>query len=143
MLRLTIACAAALLLMASGCDRQTSGQAKKIANPVSLPDLLQAHDVEVAEHGKDLAYIKPIGRYGREGVLASLEHLQKTGKAASSYNGTELIFGVAEEARMSVGYNVCQDRTTLDRLLAMSNAADVPSYKRSSYQDFLKHYCKQ
>jgi hypothetical protein len=134
---------AALLLMASGCDRQASSQTKKVAIPVSLPELLQAHDVEVAEHGKDLVYIKPIGRFGREGVLASLEHLQKTGKSVSSCNGVELIFGVAIEAKMSVGYHICQDRTTLDRLIAMSNAADVPSYERFTYGDFLKGYCKQ
>jgi hypothetical protein len=138
----TIIFGAALLLMASGCDRRTSSQAKKVANPVTLPELLQAHDVEVAEHGKDLVYIKPIGRFGREGVLASLEHLQKTGKSVSSYNGVELIFGVAEEARMSVRYDICQDRTTFDRLVAMSNAADVPSWQRSTFGDLLKGICK-
>ena len=141
MIRLTKACTAVVLLATSGCDRHSNQT--RVANPVSLPELLQAHDVEVAEHGKDLVYLKPIGRYGREGVLASVKHLQKRGKTVSSYNGIELIFGVAEEARMSVGYDVCQDRSTLDRLVAMSNASDVPSYERSAYQAFLRGYCKQ
>lgn len=137
-----MASATALLLMASGCDTKSSGQAQRVSHPASLPELLQAHDVEVAEHGKDLTYIKPIGSYGREGVVASLDHIEKRGKTVSSYNSIELVFGVAEDARMKTGYDICKDNVILARLAVMGKVVDAPAYERTVYNDLLSGYCK-
>jgi hypothetical protein len=139
MLRLNRAVEALLLLLATNCEPNPAS--RPVAKPSTLSELLQAHDAEVARHGKDLKYIQPIGRYGREGVLASIKPLSP--KSVSSYIGIELVFGVAEEARISKGYDLCQDRETLDRLAATVNVADIPAYERTTYQDLLGSYCRQ
>ena len=141
MFRLNATFGAALLLL-SGCGRQPSSQTEKISEPHSLPELLRAHDMEVARHGKDIAYIRPIGGYGREGVLAVLDHIEQSGKAVSSYNSIEVIFGVAEEARTSKGYDICYDKTTLNRLHTMGKSSNTPAYQQSMYDEFLGGYCK-
>jgi uncharacterized lipoprotein YajG len=128
---------ASLALMASGCNKETSQPG--LSNPSTLAELLEAHDREVSQHGKDLKYIQPIGRYGREGVLASIKHSQK---AVSSYNGIELVFGVAEEARQSRGYDLCRDKEVLANLSSMAKAADAPGYEKTIYRDLLNGYCK-
>lgn len=140
--RLNFGFSLALFILMSGCGMDSSDHEKKPINPKTLQELLQAHDVEVSEHGKDVTYIKPIGRFGREGVLASLEHLGKNGSVVSSYNGIELIFGVAEEARTSKGYDLCRDRSTLAQLSAMADTPNGPAYQRSFYNDMLRNYCK-
>jgi hypothetical protein len=128
-------------MLCSACHQGSSNQDERSANPSSLEELLQAHDAEVANHGKDLRYIQPIGHFGRKGVLASLNHLDQKSEPISSYNGMELVFGVAEEARVSTGYDLCQDKTTLNRLSKMSTTADVPTYQRSIYEGLLRGYC--
>ena len=124
MFRLIFALGASLICL-SAYNNHDGPPSNADKEPSSLQELLQAHDVEVARRGKDLRYIKPIGRYGREGVLASLDHIEKSGQTISSYNSIELVFGVAEEARMTTGYDICKDNVTLIRL-ARGKAVNAP-----------------
>jgi len=127
----------------SSCNREpVCSVAPGEEAPSTLPELLKAHDGEVREHGKDICYIKPIGAFGREGVLASLQHVADKGEDVSSYNNTELVLGVAEEARINAGYDICKDATTLSRMSAMAEAADSPSYQRSTHADLMAGLCK-
>lgn len=127
----------------SGCNREPiCGAAPGEKSPSTLPELLKAHDGEVREHGKDICYIKPIGAFGRQGVLASLQHVTEAGGAVSSYNNTELVFGVAEEARTKTGYDICKDTPTLTRMSAMAKAADAPAYQRTMHADLVGGMCK-
>jgi hypothetical protein len=113
----------------SACDRGlVCGLAPGEKSPSTLPELLKAHDGEVREHGKEICYIKPIGAFGRQGVLASLQHVADRGGDVMSYNNIELVSGVAEEARMKTGYDICKDAATLSRMSAMAKATDTPTY---------------
>lgn len=132
----------AAMFLASGCNGPSREQSRETAKPSSLAELLQAHDEEVAKHGKDLKYIQPIGSYGRKGVLASLNHLASKQRAVSSYNGVELVFGVAEAARSKTGYDLCEDKTTWARISEMAVASDAPAYQRSAFDDLMSGYCK-
>lgn len=133
----------AVTLVLSGCNREPiCGVAPGEKSPSTLPELLKAHDGEVREHGKDICYIKPIGAFGRQGVLASLQHIAEAGEAVSSYNNTELVFSVAEEARTKTGYDICKDAPTLSRMSAMANAADAPTYQRTMHADLVSGLCK-
>ena len=99
----------AIIMTLSGCKRAPiCSLAPGEKAPSTLSELLTAHDGEVREHGKDICYIKPIGAFGRQGVLATLQHVANMGETVSSYNNTELVFGVAEEARMKTGYDICK-----------------------------------
>jgi hypothetical protein len=127
----------------SGCNREPVCSVAPGEEAAStLPDLLKAHDGEVREHGKDICYIKPIGAFGRQGVLASLQHVADRGGDVSSYNNTELVLGVAEEARTKTGYDICKDAPTLSRMSAMAAAANSPSYQRSTHADLMAGLCK-
>lgn len=127
----------------SGCNREPiCGAAVGEKSPSTLPELLKAHDGEVREHGKDICYIKPIGAFGRQGVLASLQHVAETGGSVSSYNNTELVLGVAEEARTKTGYDICKDAPTLNRMSAMAKAADAPAYQETIHADLVAGVCK-
>ena len=139
--RLIVVGVSLLALVMVGCQRHSAdhGASQK---PSDLPSLLKAHDREVVDHGQDIEFIAPIGRYGRKGVVASLDHIAAAGKTVSSYNGMELVFGVAEEARKQTGYDLCTDRATLDRLAATAKASSAPPYEHSIFDDLLKGYCK-
>lgn len=127
----------------SACDRSpVCGLAPGEKSPSTLPELLKAHDGEVREHGKDICYIKPIGAFGRQGVLASLQHVTEAGEDVSSYNNIELVFGVAEEARRKTGYNICKDAPTLSRMSVMAKAANAPAYQRTMHADLVNGLCK-
>lgn len=127
----------------SGCDRAPiCGTAPGEKSPSTLPELLKAHDGEVREHGKDICYIKSIGAFGRQGVLASLQHVTEAGETVSSYNNTELVLGVAEEARTKTGYDICKDAPTLSRMSAMAKAANAPAYQRTMHADLVSGLCK-
>jgi hypothetical protein len=127
----------------SACDRGPAcGTPLGTKPPATLPELLTAHDGEVREHGKDICYIKPLGAFGREGVLGSLQHVTDTGGMVSSYNNIELVFGVAEEARTKTGYDICKDAPTLRRMSAMAKAADAPPYQRTMFTEFVGGLCK-
>ncbi len=133
----------AIIVALSGCKREPiCSLAPGEKAPSTLPELLKAHDGEVREHGKDICYIKPIGAFGRQGVLATLQHVANAGEAVSSYNNTELVFGVAEEARTKTGYDICKDTPTLSRMSAMAAAADAPAYQRSTHADLMAGLCK-
>lgn len=143
MLRLRVIMVVAAAYGMSGCNREPiCSIAPGEKSPSTLPELLKAHDGEVREHGKDICYIKPIGAFGRQGVLASLQHVAEAGEAVSSYNNTELVFGVAEEARMKTGYDICKDTPTLKRMSAMAKAADAPAYQRNIHADLVSGLCK-
>lgn len=132
-----------VVLGLSACDRgPVCGLAPGEKSPSTLPELLKAHDWEVREHGKDICYIQPIGAFGREGVLASLQHVTDRGEAVSSYNSIELVFGVAEEARMKTGYDICKDAPTLRRMSVMAKAVDAPAYQRRMFTEFVSGLCK-
>lgn len=127
----------------TGCNREPVCETALGAETSStLPELLRAHDREVREHGKDICYIEPIGSFGRQGVLASLQHVADTGGAVSSYNNTELVFGVAEVARAKTGYDVCKDALTLMRISAMVQATNAPAYQRAMHADLVNGLCK-
>lgn len=134
--------AAALLVSGCGSKHSAAELASEAEKPHSLETLLKWHDVAVAEQGKDLYFIKPIGKYGRDGVLASLNHLGTQGMTVSSYNGIELIFGVASEAKLAKDYNICEDKTTLQQIADGARSANAPAWERSSFEGFLKEYCK-
>ncbi len=128
----------------SACDRgPVCGLAPGEKSPSSLPELLKAHDGEVREHGKDICYIKPIGAFGRQGVLASLQHVADRGGDVMSYHNIELVSGVAEEARMKTGYDICEDVATLSRMSAMAKATDTPTYQtRRMLSESVNGLCK-
>lgn len=123
------------------CNESRSESSDTKVDTNSLPSLLQAHDKEVAAHGKDLKYISHIGRFGRKGVFASLGHLNARGERFSSYNGMELIFGVAEEAKSQTGYDICDDKEAIVRLRSALEKSSAPSYEISVYKDMLSRYC--
>jgi hypothetical protein len=110
--------------------------------PHSLPELLHWHDVAVSQQGKDLYFLKPIGAFGREGVLASLAYIETKGETVSSYNNTELVFGVASEAKERAGYDICKDGETLKRIAEMARGSNVPEYQRRIQADLLHGLCK-
>jgi hypothetical protein len=133
----------AVTLGLSGCNREPiCDTAPGEKSPSTLPELLKAHDAEVRKHGKDICYIKAIGAFGRQGVLASLQHITEAGEPVSSYNNTELVIGVAEEARTKTGYDICKDAPTLNRMSAMAKASDAPAYPRTRHADLVSGLCK-
>lgn len=143
MLRLRAAIIIAAAFWISGCNRETvCSVASGEKAPSTLPELLKAHDGEVREHGKDICYIKSIGAFGRQGVLASVKHVSNASRDVSSYNNTELVFGVAEEARMKTGYDICKDAPTLARISQMAKSRDAPAYQTTTHADLVSGLCK-
>ncbi len=143
MLRLRAAIIVIAAFWMSGCNREpVCSVASGEEAPSTLPELLKAHDGEVREHGKDICYIKSIGAFGRQGVLASIKHVFNASGDVSSYNNTELVFGVAEEARMKTGYDICKDAPTLARISQMAKTADTPAYQKTTHADLVSGLCK-
>jgi hypothetical protein len=127
----------------SGCNPPSSARfEEESGKPHSLPELLHWHDVAVSQQGRDLYFLKPIGAFGRQGVWASLKHIEAKGEAVSSYNNIELVFGVASEAKASTGDDICKDMPTLTRMWAMEQAAGAPAYQRSILADLVRSLCK-
>lgn len=141
MLRLRVALAMGCALVVWGCDQKPiCNEAPGPTENWTLPGLLQAHDEEVRQHGKDLCYIKPIGAFGREGVAATLRHVASTGKPVTSYNNVELVLGVAEEARVKTGYDICQDAAALKAMSQMGQ--DASSDQKRMQSELLNGLCK-
>lgn len=148
MRRLKVFAAIPLLFSCWACDRQSDkessqSQRKTIDEPSRIHALLEAHDAEVRAHGGDLKYTDLLGRYGKDALVASLDHIETSQSRISSVEGVGLVFGVAEAARVHTGYDICQDTATLNRVVRMYHDTPAPPWERSGFKDMMKGLCSQ
>lgn len=141
MLRLTVI--AMLLTFLPGCEPRLSASdfEAELDKQHSLEDLLIWHERAVSEDGKDLFFIQPIGRFGRDGVVASLDHIAGKDRAAYSNNDLRLILGVLSASRREAGYDLCRDKRLLREHFARPAAPGVSLRRRSQFVGQITSFC--
>lgn len=136
-------CALVMCLSLCGCkERLSVAELEAEASaPHSIEELLKLHDATVAANGRDFFFAEPIGRFGREGVEATLFHMESREQRALSGSDARFFLDVVSQAKILTGYDFCDDKVALQNLEQLPSRIKGNRGSIEHFQSSVVRYC--